>query len=238
MAYGVVYGLYDPRTMALRYVGQTTGNLEIRVRGHMRGANLHAKRHASHWLRQIKEAGLMPVAKVIREASSRSVLDELEIATIREEREKGSRLTNCSVGGTGAGMRGHIGPSISEEGRKRISEAQRGRKVSLETRAKISAALRGRTLSLETVRKMSESRKGEQHSAEHNAKVSAAKKGKRGTPKTEAQKQHMRTILKGRVTNSPEHMAKLVEMHRGSKRSAESRQRMSEAAKRRHSSHG
>jgi len=103
MPYGVVYGLYDPRTMELRYVGQTTSSLVVRVRGHM-----------------------------------------------------------C---------------------------------------------------------------------AEHNAKISAATKGKRRAPKTEAQKQHMSAILKGRTTNSSEHMARLAELHRGVKRSAETRQRMSIAKK-------
>jgi len=62
MPYGVVYGLYDPRTMELRYVGQTTSSLVVRVRGHMCGANLRANRHASHWLSQLKDNGLRPLA--------------------------------------------------------------------------------------------------------------------------------------------------------------------------------
>jgi len=84
MPYGVVYGLYDPRTMELRYVGQTTSSLVVRVRGHMCGANLRANRHASHWLSQLKDNGLRPLIKTLREASSKENLDELEVAVIRE----------------------------------------------------------------------------------------------------------------------------------------------------------
>jgi hypothetical protein len=158
MAYGVVYGLYDPRTGELRYIGQTTGKLDVRVRGHMREVNLRARRHASHWLRQLKDLGLRPTIKPLHEASSATALDELEVEIIRAARESGVSLTNTSMGGTGAGMRGRKGGVVSPSGKERISEAQSGKPKSEEHRKKLSNALIGKPIgprSAETRARMS-----------------------------------------------------------------------------------
>ena len=53
----------------------------------------------------------------------------------------------------------------------------KGKQLSEETRKKLSEALRGRTLSEESCRKMSESHKGKHKSAEHRKKLSEARKG-------------------------------------------------------------
>lgn len=82
------------------------------------------------------------------------------------------------------------GMTLSEETRKKMSEARKGKSPSAETREKMSAWQRGRKRPEETCRKMSESKKaaglkgrpahnkGVKHSPETRAKLSAAHKGK------------------------------------------------------------
>ena len=85
-------------------------------------------------------------------------------------------------------------PERSEEHRRKLSEAAKGRKLSEETRRKmseakrklperseehrrnISEALKGRKLSEETRRKMSEAKKGRKFTEEHRRKISEARK--------------------------------------------------------------
>lgn len=83
-----------------------------------------------------------------------------------------------------------------------------------ETKAKISAARKGKTLSKETRAKVSASLKGRKNeiSEETRAKLSKASTGK---------------------THTDETKAKLLKIHLGSKRSTETRQKMSEAQKKR-----
>lgn len=59
---------------------------------------------------------------------------------------------NISIGGDS----GHTGVPISEEARKKISEANKGKVVSMETRQKMSAARSGITLSQSTIQKLRE----------------------------------------------------------------------------------
>jgi len=70
------------------------------------------------------------------------------------------------------------GKVLSEEHRKKISDAGRKRVFSEETRAKISQALRGKPVSDETKQKLSEVRKGRILTKEHREKLSLAFKGK------------------------------------------------------------
>ena len=72
----------------------------------------------------------------------------------------------------------------SEETRRKISEANKGKIVSEETRRKLSEAQKGKPHSEETKRKMSETKKGEsnhffgkKHSEETKRKISEAGKG-------------------------------------------------------------
>ena len=79
---------------------------------------------------------------------------------------------NRSEGGTG--NKG----GITEEHRKNIGKASKGRKKSQETRDKISASLTGRIVSKETREKISKGNKGKKRSEEVKKKQSAMRKGK------------------------------------------------------------
>ena len=67
-------------------------------------------------------------------------------------------------------------PPVSEETRKKMSKAHKGRKVSEETRKKISKIHKGKIVSEETRKKLSKARKGEKASKETRKKLSEASK--------------------------------------------------------------
>jgi len=101
----------------------------------------------------------------------------------------------------------------SEETRKKMSEAAKGRKLDDETKLKISAANLGKTRSEETKAKIKEVRKLQTFSEETRRKMSEARTG---------------------TTRSEEAIRKTAEANRGRKRSEETRRKISEAARRRY----
>ena len=121
-----------------------------------------------------------------------------------------------------AGGGGFLGGIHTEEAKRKISEAGKGRTLSAEHKRKLSETHKGKTLSVETKRKISEANKGNQNnlgkkrSAETRRKMSEAQKGK---------------------TFSAEHKRKLSEARKGNqnslgyKHSVETRIKMSEAGK-------
>ena len=71
------------------------------------------------------------------------------------------------------------GKPRSKEIRRKISEAHRGKTHSEESRRNMSESQKGKTFSEETKRKLSESQKGKNHSEETRRKMSEARKGKK-----------------------------------------------------------
>ena len=75
------------------------------------------------------------------------------------------------------GGEGDSGAVISEEHRRKLSEAQKGKTFSEEHKRKISEVNKGKTFSEETKRKLSEAKKGKTPSEETKRKMSEASKG-------------------------------------------------------------
>ena len=71
------------------------------------------------------------------------------------------------------------GKPRSKEIRRKISEAHRGKTHSEESRRNMSESQKGKTFSEETKRKLSEAKKCKTHSEEHKRKNSEARKGKK-----------------------------------------------------------
>jgi DNA-binding NarL/FixJ family response regulator len=188
MSYGVVYGLYDPRTDALRYIGQTTKTLKQRLWGHVCGHNLARSLYSARWLAQLRQLGLDPHIWPLAEAGSRKELNVLEMKFIAEARLRGERLTNITDGGEG-----HSTPH-SVETRAKIAAAHKGRPKSVETRAKLSVKAKGRKLSEEAKRKLSLAFTGKIISEETKVKL-------RGQKRTEETKCKIRAKQLGHLVS-------------------------------------
>lgn len=86
------------------------------------------------------------------------------------------------------------GRKMSEETKKRISEAEKGKHNSEEAKRKLSEAHKGKTFSDEHKRKLAESHKGKHQSEEHKRKLSESRKGKHHS---EEWKKNISNALKG-----------------------------------------
>jgi hypothetical protein len=93
----IIYGLKDPRSGLIRYVGKTTKRVEQRVAEHFAEAR-HEEHHRAHWFRNLAKLNLVPRAVVLE------VVDESS-ANARErywiKQFSGPHLTNGTEGGDG-----------------------------------------------------------------------------------------------------------------------------------------
>ena len=103
-----IYGLVDPETYVVRYVGKTI-NLYERYYNHLQELNDIKKKnyHSKNWIRTLLKRGIIP--KVII----------LEMCTVENWQEKerfwisfykDNNLTNMTKGGDGGGMLGKVSP--------------------------------------------------------------------------------------------------------------------------------
>ena len=133
-----IYGLIDPRTNELRYVGKTSRGLSERLRAHITRRNLHNKRHSSRWISGVILSGTKPEIFEIEKVPDGWCWKEAESFWIEYFKSIGCRLTNISGGGVGAAgskrspefianIRAKmIGRTFDDEWKRKISEAKRG----------------------------------------------------------------------------------------------------------------
>jgi hypothetical protein len=145
-----IYGLIDPETGELRYIGKTRQSLLARLRAHMQDK---ADCHRVHWLKSLAQRGLKPHIVPIEIGEGMCQWQEAETFWIAWARRNGARLTNATSGGDGV-------PDLPPETRERMRKVWLGRKHSPETLAKLRAARRLRTTSDATKRKMSAAQSG------------------------------------------------------------------------------
>lgn len=174
----LVYGLVDPRTGLVRYVGKSTCGLrrpnQHRAPGRLAKAG---NTHNGNWIRKLQRYGLDYSVTVIAEFQSAEGLFEAEQFWIDELRSRGFRLTNASGGGPGL-----LNPT--PETRAKMSKAHLGQKP---TASAIAAAVKANT--------------GRKRTLEQRARISASRLGKKPT---EAARRNMSLAATGRVT--PEHV--------------------------------
>jgi len=91
-AVGTIYGLVDPRTGGVRYVGQTVKPLAVRLAGHMAAPAPRVK----SWIAELAVEGRVPDIVPIREDVPAEELDEAERAEIRTYAESGDLLNTAS----------------------------------------------------------------------------------------------------------------------------------------------
>jgi len=207
----VVYGLIDPRSRLIRYVGMSTKGLS-RAAAHRTASELRkATPHKNNWIAGLLAAGLDYEVVTLDRASSKEELEATERFWIAFGHACGWPLTNLTPGGEGRPW--PRGVSLSPEHLAKL----RGRKQSPEHVAKRAAARRGSKLSSATRAKIATTLRGRKLSPEHKARVSASLVGNKraAVPRTAAFK------------------ARVSEVHKGRKRSVETCRKISEAKRRR-----
>ncbi len=207
-----IYGLFDPITNKLRYVGKTN-NPSNRLRQHVYAANHYTKKntHVLNWVRKLLRNGEKPKLKVLEEVSINN-WQEAEVRWIDACRNLGIDLVNTTEGGRA--------PVATEETRRKISESKKGRHHSEETKRKIALKSMGRQANL-----------GNRHTQETKEKISLSKKGRKSTP------EHIKNAIDGRkgYRHSEETKAKISKSNsianKGKKHSEEHKQRISEGVR-------
>lgn len=200
-----IYGLVDPRTDEVRYIGKTV-NLEERLRVHLTQSRKQKNYnpHKERWIRQLLKRGLEPRIEVIRECET-SNWGEVEDQCLKEFKSRGARLTNINKGGKGGSIKGR---RLKDEVRRKISKTLKGQ----------PSHRKGKTgiYSKETLERMSKSQVGRKHSEEAKRKISESNRG----------------VSRGKgVPKSKEHVAKVAAANRGRKHSQEMRDALSKIAK-------
>jgi hypothetical protein len=168
----LVYGLVDPRTLLVRYVGMSKNGLR-RPKQHGEAGSLRRLTHRTAWIKTLRSAGFDYTIVVLEEIASTDALANTERFWIAYGRALGWPLTNHTDGGEGL-----LNPTPETRAKMRASNLGKkhaaGWKLSAETRARISAALSGRKQSASH----RAARTGRKHSAESRAKMTASQKAR------------------------------------------------------------
>lgn len=158
-----IYGLHDPRTGELRYIGKSVRPRQ-RVRNQM---NERANTHRGHWLAELRRLGVEPIQVIIDAVPADSDWQAIERVYIAAARASGARLTNGTDGGDGVS-------GLSMEARERIASTWRGRRATPEHRAKLVAAMARRgPPSSETRERMRTAMIGREFTLEWRQKISS-----------------------------------------------------------------
>ena len=100
----IIYGLCDPRTKEIRYVGKSCTGLK-RPKEHLFHYQNKIKTYKNCWIRSLLKEGVSPSILVLEECE-RQLLDEREVFWINHYRRLGYKLTNMTTGGTGGNTGG------------------------------------------------------------------------------------------------------------------------------------
>lgn len=167
----IIYGLIDPTTEEVRYIGKSSSGL-VRARAHLKPSQLNSNsnRHKNNWLSAAKKSGKIEIL-IFEQLDLEVQLNEAEKKWIAYARSVGWRLTNIKEGG--------IGGPLSIETRQRISERLKGHPVSEKTRKAVSDSNRGRQSYVRTEEHRERSRQrnlGKTLSSEARRKISETKR--------------------------------------------------------------
>jgi len=168
-----IYGLLDPRTNEVRYIGKSSTG--------MKRPNLHRKpsclakdnTYKAHWIRALQREGLTYKIEVLEYVSSRDELNAAERYWIEEARSHSWRLTNLTDGGDGLS-----GAVFSKEHRAKISAANKGCRFTEEQYARFLLAIRKRDPSTRSTEAACRKNMGSKKSATFKAMISQVHRGK------------------------------------------------------------
>lgn len=167
-----VYGLIDPRTNEIRYVGQTINGMD-RATAHWKRKSIREHKDLCHtWVRKLLGLGLTPEVVILEECTVEG-LNDVEMFWIASIRSVGGKLLNMTDGGEGT-----HGFKWSPEARQRIGDQHRGKTISKEHRKVVSQTFKGKQLSVEHREKIGAAHRGRDWGPEFAAKISASSKGR------------------------------------------------------------
>ncbi len=232
--YGRIYGLTDPVTGDVRYVGQTTQSLQDRLCQH---ATSKQRTHTVSWISSLAARGLRPNICELDTAEDREKLDAAECRWIDQAKAIGWRLTNHRAGGSNG---------IPDQfARKSMSAGQKRRFARAEEREKTSKSSWGRKWSKEQCLEQSNRCRGRGKTPEHlehmrralrtsplvAASIQKAIEAVRGKPFTEEHKQRLRQARSKQVGRpcSEATREKLRASNLGQKRSEATRGKLRQA---------
>ena len=185
----VIYGLIDPRTQQLRYVGKTQHELRRRLNEHRTisyGGSKARNQHCAKWLRALHKAGHSFDYTVLQEIPAGGDWEEAEQFWIAYFKYVGANLTNHTAGGDGL-----CGIRRPKDVYERGAAKRRGKPLSEEAKARMRAAW-----TPERIAKHRASRKGWRPSEELRALWSEM--GKRRQLANPSRWQHLIGINKGK----------------------------------------
>lgn len=222
------------RVNGKHYVGQTN-DLEKRWKGHLQCA----ENESGYLLHNaIRKYGCENFEFEMIEACEDEDANELEKKWILhyESFDKGYNLTSggdsefkrseLTIQRMSESKRGH---EVSEETRKKIGDANRGRVMSKETREKMSRSRKGHEVSEETREKIREKHIGKNVSEETRKKISESKMGKKQDPEVVRRRAEK---LKGKTLS--EEAKRKIGVANSGPRTEEQLQKIRESRKKRH----
>lgn len=135
-----IYGLVDPKTGYIRYIGKAADAL-IRYERHFSKAELSPNTRKVNWIKSLLAQGLKPYVVVI-ERVEETVWQEAECGWIDFYRSQPGypELTNGTAGGDGIDR----GTKFSQETRNKMSQSRMGRKLPPDVIAKRIATIKER----------------------------------------------------------------------------------------------
>lgn len=216
-----IYGLCDPRSGELRYIGKTSKDPNKRLTRHASDARLGQSGHKNNWIRVLLALGLVPEIFIIEDVDGNGA-DE-EVYHIAQFRAMGCNLTNATEGGEGK-----PGWVPSPENLERMRAAQQAAKkanpVSPETRERLRLSHLGKVRSPKARAKFADTikRRTPEERAAVAARMSVAKRGHKTSEET---KEKIRIGNLGKE-KSPETRARMAASAIGRKMSPEARAKM------------
>lgn len=177
----LIYGLSDPRYSTIRYVGQTAGTLNGRLKRHLRSIppfDFSKMTKVKSWIQSLVKLGIKPEIFLI-EVSTEDQWVEAETFWIAYFKFIGANLTNMTNGGDGV-----HGYKFSQESRMKAGEYHKGEKNYWYG----IGPMTGKKHKPESILKMKRFQKGRKKPPSHAIKQSA----RRGEKRPEITKQRLK----------------------------------------------
>jgi hypothetical protein len=161
----IVYGLVDPRTDAVRYIGKSCSWMKRPTQHRQENFLRRDRTHKGNWVRQLAALGLAYRVEVLEVCPSERELGDVERFWISQAKGLGWPLTNISKGGDGGAMPPEIAKRTGEKLRGRPSPFK-GRMSPPEERARLRAlAQLPRPKSAEAIDRLRRRSLGNRHGA-------------------------------------------------------------------------